>query len=156
VIGDWYIAVDGNNVKLFNNIGLQTLSTTTPATDKKIVIKSAEGMLYAYDGEKLFMKESVSVGLKDSPTPKGVFKVFIKTPSRYMQGPIQDITDQKYDLPGVPWNLYFTKQGAVIHGAYWHDHFGQPWSHGCVNLLPERAKELYLWADVGTAVFVMP
>ena len=71
-----------------------------------------------------------------------------------MQGPIPDISEKQYDLPGVPWNLYFTEQGAVIHGAYWHNKFGQLWSSGCVNLPPEKAKKLYLWADLGMEVIV--
>ena len=71
-----------------------------------------------------------------------------------MQGPIVGVSDQYYDLPGVPWDLYFTKGGDVIHGAYWHDKFGQPWSHGCVNLPLDQAEKLYLWADVGTPVIV--
>ncbi|MFA5877656.1 MAG: L,D-transpeptidase, partial [Candidatus Paceibacterota bacterium] len=58
------------------------------------------------------------------------------------------------DLPGVPWNLYFTLQGGAIHGTYWHTKFGEPWSHGCVNLPPAHAKKLYQWADVGTIVIV--
>ena len=100
------------------------------------------------------MEEPVSTGLELTPTPRGVFSVYKKTPTRYMQGPLPDISDQYYDLPGVPWNLYFTKQGAVIHGAYWHNSFGTPWSHGCVNLPPEKARELYLWAELGTQVLV--
>jgi lipoprotein-anchoring transpeptidase ErfK/SrfK len=71
-----------------------------------------------------------------------------------MQGPLKGVSGQVYDLPGVPWDLYFTAEGAVIHGAYWHDKFGQPWSHGCVNLSPQNAKKLYLWADIGTTVIV--
>ena len=80
--------------------------------------------------------------------------IFKKTPSRYMQGPLPGITDQYYDLPGVPWNLYFTSGGAVIHGAYWHDKFGQPWSHGCVNVPLAEAQKLYKWVDLGTQVIV--
>ena len=111
-------------------------------------------MLYAYDGEILFMTEPISTGLNLTPTPRGTFTIFKMTPSRFMQGPIPDVSDQIYDLPGVPWNLYFTEDGAVIHGAYWHDHFGKRWSHGCVNLPPQKAKELYFWADIGISVNV--
>lgn len=71
-----------------------------------------------------------------------------------MQGPIPGITDQYYDLPGVPWNLYFTYQGAAIHGTYWHKNFGKQSSHGCVNLTTEEAQKLYNWAGVGTFVIV--
>ena len=108
----------------------------------------------AYDGDILFMKVPISTGLELTPTPLGTYKVFKMTPSRYMQGPLPGVSDQVYDLPGVPWNLYFTTEGAVIHGAYWHDHFGQPWSHGCVNLPLDKARELYLWASIGTKVTV--
>jgi lipoprotein-anchoring transpeptidase ErfK/SrfK len=111
-------------------------------------------MLYAYDGDTLYMQEAISTGLELTPTPRGVFTVYRMTPSRYMQGPIPGISDQYFDLPGVPWNLYFTPEGAVIHGAYWHDRFGSPWSHGCVNLPPEKAKKLYAWAEIGTKVVV--
>ena len=100
------------------------------------------------------MEEKVSTGIELTPTPRGNFTVFRKTPSRYMQGPIPGISDHYYDLPGVPWNLYFTEQGAVIHGAYWHDSFGTPWSNGCVNMPIASAEKLYKWADIGTEVVV--
>jgi hypothetical protein len=149
----WYIAAD--LVQLTPTQGvLDLLPGTEPQTTKHILVDRSDQMLYAYDGEELFMEQPISTGLDETPTPRGTFTVFRKTPSRYMQGPIEGISDQYYDLPGVPWNLYFTAEGAVIHGAYWHDHFGQPWSHGCVNLPPELAKKLYLWADLGTPVTI--
>jgi lipoprotein-anchoring transpeptidase ErfK/SrfK len=123
-------------------------------TEKRIVVNLSEEMLYAYDGDVLFMQEPISTGLNITPTPLGTFTVYAMTPSRYMQGPLPGVSDQVYDLPGVPWNLYFTTDGAVIHGAYWHNKFGQPWSHGCVNLPPDKAKELYLWSDIGMKVTV--
>ena len=154
VTGDWDVAVDPLSVLPIKNVGDELLDKDTPSTDKRIVVDLSSEMLYAYDGDTLFMQDPISTGLELTPTPRGVFHVFKKTPSRYMQGPIPEVSDQYYDLPGVPWNLYFTEGGAVIHGAYWHDHFGEPWSHGCVNLAPQEAKKLYLWADVGTEVLV--
>ena len=154
VKGDWYVAVDPESILPLTNIGDENLVADTPTTNKRIVVDVSEEMLYAYDGDTLFMKEPISTGLEFTPTPRGTFSVFRKTPSRYMQGPIPGVSDQVYDLPGVPWNLYFTSDGSVIHGAYWHDHFGEPWSHGCVNLSPQNAKKLYLWADVGIKVTV--
>lgn len=154
VTGGWYIAADATSVMPLKNIGDEFSATTTPVTNKRIVVDLSTQMLYAYDGDVLFMEEMISTGLEFTPTPSGTFSVFKKTPSRYMQGPLPGVSDQYYDLPGVPWNLYFTEGGAVIHGAYWHDHFGEEWSHGCVNLPYKRAKELYLWADVDTEVIV--
>jgi lipoprotein-anchoring transpeptidase ErfK/SrfK len=71
-----------------------------------------------------------------------------------MQGPLPNISDDYYDLPGVPWTMYFTEGGAAIHGAYWHDKFGTQHSHGCVNLEPDTAQVIYNWADLGTKVTV--
>lgn len=151
---DWYLAA-GDYIRFFYDEGEKKVTKGIVATStKSIVIDVSQQILYAYDGEDLFMKEPISAGLEITPTPHGTFSVFKKTPSRYMQGPLPGVSEQVYDLPGVPWDLYFTTGGAVIHGAYWHDHFGEPWSHGCVNMSPENAKKLYLWADIGTSVLV--
>ncbi len=152
VKGDWYVYADA--VELFYDEGDKNLTSNTATTTKNIYVNLTEEMLYAYDGDVLFMQEPISTGLELTPTPAGTFRVFRKTPSRYMQGPLPGVSSQVYDLPGVPWNLYFTNEGAVIHGAYWHDSFGKPWSHGCVNLAPQSAKKLYDWADTGTLVVV--
>ncbi|MDE2001648.1 MAG: L,D-transpeptidase family protein [Patescibacteria group bacterium] len=154
VTGDWYVAVDPAAVMPLVDVGDETLTPDTPPTTKRIVVDLTKEMLYAYDGDTLFMQEPVSTGLEFTPTPAGTFTIFYKTPSRYMQGPVPGVSDQYYDLPGVPWDLYFTHGGAVIHGAYWHNHFGQEWSHGCVNLPPDKAQQLYEWAPVGTTVII--
>lgn len=154
VAGDWYVAADPTSVRPFEDVGDIELAKGAPPTSKRIVVDLSAETLYAYEGDTLFMQEAISTGLDDTPTPHGTFRVFKKTPSRYMQGPIPGVSLQYYDLPGVPWNLYFTSDGAVIHGAYWHDHFGKPWSHGCVNLPPDTARKLYEWADIGTPVKV--
>lgn len=155
VQSDWYISADFVHVLL--DEGARTVWEHDSATTSKyIIVDRAEQMLYAYDGEELFMESTISTGLELSPTPAGTFTVYKKTPSRYMQGPILGISGSDfYDLPGVPWNLYFTQGGAVIHGAYWHDNFGQPWSHGCVNLPPKAAEKLYNWAPLGIQVTVL-
>ncbi|MDO8430492.1 MAG: L,D-transpeptidase [Candidatus Taylorbacteria bacterium] len=153
VEGDLFVAAEFT--KSFYDEGDKYMKDIGPEPiTKRIIVDLSEQTLYAYDGDILFMKEAVSTGLKDTPTDVGNFKVYKKTPSRYMQGPIEGVSDQYYDLPGVPWNLYFTYDGNVIHGAYWHDNFGKLWSHGCVNLPPEKARELYKWTPGGTAVIV--
>lgn len=152
---DWYVSADF--VEALYDEGDKTIwdNKYSTSTLKKIIVDRSEQKLSAYDGENLFMETSISTGLELTPTPRGNFMVFKKTPSRYMQGPIPGLpSKQYYDLPGVPWNLYFTHQGAVIHGAYWHTSFGSPYSHGCVNLSPQDAKKLYYWAVLGTTVVV--
>lgn len=151
---EWYISAD--YLKEINTVKTRYAkdAKVENLTNKKIIVDRSSQKLYAYDGEELFMEVSVSTGLDDLPTPRGTFHIYEKTPSRYMQGPLPGISDQYYDLPGVPWTMYFTYQGGAIHGAYWHDKFGSQWSHGCVNLIPTDSEKLYEWADLGTVVIV--
>lgn len=148
-----YVAAD--YVRLFEHQGAQELGEGEAYEgNKRILVDRSDQMLYAYEGDTLFMEEKISTGLDSLPTPRGQFTIFRKMPSRYMQGPVPGITEDEYDLPGVPWTMYFTHQGGAIHGAYWHDNFGSQWSHGCVNLPPDKARELYEWAPLGTPVTV--
>jgi lipoprotein-anchoring transpeptidase ErfK/SrfK len=50
-----------------------------------------------------------------------------------------------YELPGVPWVLFFYQTGIAFHGTYWHTDFGRPRSHGCINMRCEEAKWLFRW-----------
>jgi lipoprotein-anchoring transpeptidase ErfK/SrfK len=54
--------------------------------------------------------------------------------------------DGYYQLPGVPWTSYFTEDGQAFHGTYWHQNFGTPMSHGCVNMRTSEALWLFRWA----------
>ncbi len=149
----WF--VPSGEVSVHKEIAEEVLPQAPLATSTKyILVDRSDQTLTAFDGDTVFMEVSISTGLQLTPTPRGTFTVYKKTPSRYMQGPLPGISDQYYDLPGVPWNLYFTYQGGVIHGAYWHESFGKPWSHGCVNLRTVEAEELYRWAPIGTKVIV--
>jgi hypothetical protein len=150
--GDWYVSADHVDILLDEG---ERAHDGVATSSKRIVVDRSEQKLSAYDGDALFMETSISTGLELTPTPRGTFTIFKKTPSRYMQGPLPYLAVSKYyDLPGVPWNLYFTEQGAVIHGTYWHDSFGQPYSSGCVNMRPNEARQLYHWAELGTTVTV--
>lgn len=156
VKNDWYVSADFVEV-LFDE-GSKTAwedGVATTTKEKEIIVDRSDQKLYAYEDGELFMEIQISTGLQFTPTPRGTFTVFKKTPSRYMQGPLPGLaSDQYYDLPGVPWDLYFTQGGAVIHGAYWHDSFGSPYSHGCVNVSPAEARILYNWTPLGTKVTV--
>ena len=152
--GTWYIAAD-YVIAVKEPIVADFIPGVSPTTSKRITVNRTTQQLAAYDGNVLFMTATTSTGLDSTPTPRGIFTIYKKTPSRYMQGPLPGLaSDQYYDLPGVPWNLYFTEGGAVIHGAYWHTAFGTPYSHGCVNLSLDDAHKIYEWAEVGTTVTV--
>jgi lipoprotein-anchoring transpeptidase ErfK/SrfK len=102
--------------------------------------------LYAYEGDTLVNSFVVSTGTWLTPTVVGKYKVWIKFASTSMSGP-------GYYLPDVPYVMYFYK-GYGIHGTYWHNNFGTPMSHGCVNMRTSEAQWLFNWASVGTVVNV--
>ena len=102
--------------------------------------------LYAYEGENVVNSFIVSTGTWLTPTVVGEFKIYVKYLSNKMSGP-------GYYLPDVPYIMYF--HGSYgLHGTYWHNNFGTPMSHGCVNLRTDDAGWLYDWASVGTVVNV--
>lgn len=51
-----------------------------------------------------------------------------------------------YQLRDVPYIQYF-ESGYALHVAYWHDVFGTPRSHGCINLSPIDGHRLFLWTE---------
>jgi len=78
-------------------------------------------------------------------TPSGEWAINLKRLTRHMAG--DDFASADFfDLPGVPWVSYFHWWGVSIHGTYWHNDYGKPRSHGCVNLSPETAKWVFRWS----------
>jgi len=102
--------------------------------------------VYAYEGDVVVNSFVVSTGTWLTPTVTGKYKIYVKIRSGSMHGP-------GYFLPDVPYIMYFHK-GYGLHGTYWHNNFGTPMSHGCVNLRTDEAGWLYNWASVGTVVNV--
>jgi lipoprotein-anchoring transpeptidase ErfK/SrfK len=80
----------------------------------------------------------------DFSTPKGPHTVLYKSPSHHMMAGDPEAANS-FDLPGVPWINYITEDGLAFHGTYWHNDFGKPRSHGCINLTPQAARWLYRW-----------
>lgn len=118
-----------------------------PADGKRwIEISLADQTLTAWQGDVAVLHTNISSGTQATPTVKGRYTIDRKYSKQRMTGP-------DYDLPNVPWVMYFY-QGYAIHGAYWHTQFGTPRSHGCVNMRVEEAEMLYHWADFGTEVVV--
>jgi len=93
--------------------------------------------LTAYEGDVVVLRTTVSTGSALTPTVIGRFRIFRKLLSQTMVGP-------DYEQPDVPYVMYF--YGAYsMHGTYWHNDFGRPRSHGCVNLRTPDAKWLFDW-----------
>ncbi len=104
--------------------------------------------VFAYEGDKRVKTFVVSTGVSRYPTVMGQFRVYVKYVADDMAGP-------GYYLPDVPYTMYFYR-GYALHGTYWHNNFGTPMSHGCVNLRTEDAEWLFKFASVGTLVNVHP
>ena len=100
----------------------------------------------AYKGKKLVRSFVVSTGTWQHPTVTGQFEIYVKYPYADMSGP-------GYYLPDVPNVMYFFKDYG-LHGTYWHDNFGTPMSHGCVNFSIGDSDWLFDFASVGTVVYV--
>ena len=148
---------------------LAPISPEIPLDQKRIEVHLTEQVVIAYERERpIFMSRAATgAAFRDGNhfTPTGRHITFCKRPCRHMAA--GDLVSNGYDLPGVPWICYITENGVAFHGTYWHNDYGKPRSHGCVNLPPQAARWIYRWTqpvvpageqmvyvDYGTAVDV--
>lgn len=123
----------------------------TPKDEKVIYIDLAKQRLYAFEGNRLVYNFLVSTG-KWGRTPTGIFHIWTKLKYTLMSGGSQALGTYYY-LPNVPYTMFFYNDevpkhvGYGIHGTYWHDNFGHPMSHGCINMKTEEVEQLYYWAE---------
>jgi hypothetical protein len=119
--------------------------------EKHIEVDLSQQSLTCYEGDRVAFTTLVASGLGGVlGTPAGDKHVLLKQPSRHMSnrpypgGP--EALGDIFDLPGIPWNTFFDLSGTAIHGTYWHNDFGVPRSHGCLNVSCEAARWIYRWA----------
>ena len=133
---------------------LAPITPELPLEKKRIEVNLTTQTLTAYEYDKQVFKTTISSGIPGGPrgangiktkTPDGEFRIQDKMPAKHMGNGnlFADVDD--YELPGVPWTSFFTSQGHAFHGTYWHENFGVPMSHGCINMRTEEAKWLFLW-----------
>lgn len=122
--------------------------TATPPlydqTGRWIDINLTTQTLYAYEGDTIVNTFLVSTGMYYTPTLTGQFNIYVKYEYVDMIGP-------GYYLPDVPYTQYYDGSYG-IHAATWHNNFGTPMSHGCINMRLEDSKWLYYWTKIGTLV----
>ena len=142
---NYYVA--SHDMRLIPNEELTTLSPEVPDEQKRIVVDLSTQLVTAFEGEKLVFSQRCASGVRGTDTPKGEFRTYHKGPSVHMTNEGDAVENESvYSLPGVPWCSFFTGAGNAFHGAYWHNDYGRPRSHGCVNLPSEAAKFLYRWS----------
>lgn len=118
-------------------------------TNKKLYVDLSKQRLLAFEGNTLIYEFPVSTG-KWWATPTGEFRIWTWLRYTRMSGGSK-ANGTYYNLPNVPYTMYFANsavpktRGYGIHGAYWHNNFGQPMSHGCVNMREADVAQIYQW-----------
>jgi lipoprotein-anchoring transpeptidase ErfK/SrfK len=120
----------------------QKVLSAAAASNKWIEVDLGQQRLYAHEGDKVVYEFLISSG-KWAPTPTGTFRIWIKLRYAKMSGGSRALRTYYY-LPNVPYVMYFYK-GYGLHGTYWHNNFGTPMSHGCINLSIPDAEKLFYW-----------
>ncbi len=124
------------------------LPTPLSQTGMEIIVKTSTQQLFAFEDGELIRDFVVSTGLPDTPTRSGdEYEIQHTYESALMSGP-------GYYYPGVPWIIYYDGDYG-IHGTDWHSNFGQPMSHGCVNMRVEDAEWLYNWVSEDVLIRVI-
>lgn len=120
--------------------------------NKRIEVDLAAQLLSCFEGDDVVFTTLVASGIGGLSTPRGEHHVLLKQASRHMSNvPYEGMSQVEvssgdiFDLPGVPWNVFFDLLGTAIHGAYWHNDFGIPRSHGCLNVSIDAARWIYRW-----------
>ena len=149
---------EGERIAIFNNqpvnYQMPKLAEENLAQEEKVLgaqynerwieVDLSEQKLRAWEGNNLVYEFLISSG-KWAPTPTGEYRIWIKLKYTKMEGGRRG-TRTYYYLPNVPYTQYFYK-GYGLHGTYWHNNFGQPMSHGCINLATPDAEKLFYWTS---------
>ncbi len=124
------------------SMALNVLGDSTE--EKRIVVDLKNQRVYGYEGQRLALNFLVSTGLWGR-TPTGSFRIWYKVRSQTMKGGDR-LLGTYYYLPNVQFIQYFN-QGIGFHSTYWHNNYGNPMSHGCINMTTTDAETLYHWAS---------
>lgn len=150
--GIWWW-VQARHVRRIHKSEFKPISSDVPPEAKRVTISIGKQLLTCTEYGVTVFSTRISTGgpsvdssgkVYGFSTPVGEHHVLRKTPSRHMIGGPRN-TPQFYNLPGVPWCTFFYGGGAAIHGTTWHNDFGRPRSHGCVNVTSDAAKWIYRW-----------
>ena len=149
--GDIYWA-DGAGLKVLTEQDVAPISPDIDPAEKKIVADLTYQTLSCFEGNNEVFFCRISSGAKYDPltgaiseeraTPVGDLNTHWKIISLNMSG---GGSAAGYSTPAVPWDTVISGEGIAIHGAFWHNDFGERRSHGCINVKPEDAKWIFRW-----------
>jgi lipoprotein-anchoring transpeptidase ErfK/SrfK len=144
-----YYYAQAEHLRLVPPGELAPISPDVPNLLKRVEVQLDEQMVTAYEDNRPVFMARVASGFRYNSgyytTPVGHFISNHKRPFRHMAA--GNLATTGYDLPGVPWVTYLTDYGISFHGTYWHNDYGRPRSHGCINMSPQAARWLYLWTN---------
>ncbi len=149
--GTYY--VNATHLRLIPADSLAPISPDVPWKNKRIDVNLTAQTLTAYESDRQIFQTKISSGLvygnhtATPVSPANGFHIQEKSPSKHMGNGNLFADAEDYELPGVPWTAFFTNAGHAFHGTYWHDNFGTPMSHGCINMRTSEAKWLFRWSQ---------
>ena len=150
VAGQRWYRIGQDRWVLGTNVGVarfRARPSAIKANELWVGVNLREQTVVAYEGDKPVYAALAATGMSRTPTVQGIFRTWWRLVSRKMSGG-SAATGGYYYLEEVPWTLYFYS-GYALHAAYWHDAFGRPRSHGCVNLSPYDAWWIFKWSEAG-------
>lgn len=130
------------------NVNVEEIPVSDIAVTRRIDVNLTEQKTTLYENEQVVKQYTISSGKAGNETGTGNFRVRAFVRMQDMGG-----AGYGYLTPDVPWVVYFNGDEA-FHGTYWHNNFGTPMSHGCVNMRINEAEELYRFAYEGMEVSV--
>ena len=136
----------------FRPISTSELTPISPEVENKqivIDVTDSHQTLACYEGKTEVYFCRISSGKVPNTTPLSAFDsdgyhIWRKLHSIQMAG---GTNQAGWMIPGIGWATFFLGSGVAIHSTFWHNNFGEPSSHGCVNAAPDDAKWIFRWAN---------
>ena len=134
-----------SSIQLLSPSDYSSITTSVSPDEKRLEVSLQDQLLTAFEGDLMVRQCKVSTGVRYMETPSGDFQIQRKFPSKHMGNGGLTSDSRAYELVGVPWATFFHDAGIAFHGTFWHDNFGAPMSHGCVNMTNPDALWLFRW-----------
>ena len=141
----------------FRPITAEEMAPISPeVVDKKVVVNVIRQTMACFEGNREVHFARVSTGAKfdaygnavdEWSTPLGPHPIYRKLMSLHMSGQTTG------DYTAVPWTCFITGNGVAVHSTYWHNDYGVPRSHGCINVAPDDAKWMFRWSNPIVPIF---
>ncbi len=145
--------VPAEGMRFLPDDAMLPISPNVSPEDKRIEVSISRQELVAYEKDEVVFRTKVSTGINHTiaegqipwTTPLGEWKITYKMPTQHMGNGNITSEVEAYELAGIPWVCYFHPNGNATHGTYWHTNYGNPMSHGCVNMRSEEARWIFRW-----------